>query len=549
MTDVPAAAWWRHAVGYEVYVRSFADSDGDGVGDLPGLRDRLDHLAWLGVDIVWITPFYPSPMHDHGYDVADYTGVHPEFGSLDDLDAVVARAHELGLRVVIDLVPNHTSSAHPWFRAARSSPDSPYRDYYIWRDGRVPGPPEQGGEPPNNWVSVFGGRAWSYDRASGQWWLHLFLPEQPDLNWANPGVRDEFDRILRFWLERGVDGFRIDVAHALAKHPDLPDIPEARRPADPHDIGDAVSQSQWERYEHPYDIDQEEVTEIYRRWRRVVEPHGGLLLGEVYLQDPAKLARYLNPQDGLHLSFWFKPLHIRWSPEAVHQVLRGAIDEVPDHLAWVQGSHDRSRAATRFGGGDLGRARSLVLATLFMGLPGVPFLYMGEELGLEDVEVPPERSQDPIAVRHAAPERARDNCRTPLPWAPVPGLGFTTAEDAWLPFGDRAPADTVAVQREDPSSWLHRWRRLIEARRSFDLTNRHIQWILEEGDVVAYRRGHTIVAANCGDAPGELPLPEGDWEVGFDSASSAAGAPGDRKPALVGTLRLEPLRAVILHRS
>ena len=545
MTQAP---WWTDAVGYEVYIRSFADSDGDGVGDLRGLRDRLDHLAWLGVDIVWVTPFYPSPMHDHGYDVADYTGVHEQFGTPADLDALVARAHELDLRVIIDLVPNHSSSEHEWFRAARSSKDSPYRDYYIWRDGRVAGPPEDGGEPPNNWVSVFGGRAWSYDHGSDQWWLHLFLPEQPDLNWANPAVRDEFDRILRFWLERGVDGFRIDVAHALAKHPDLPDIPATQRAEDPHDIGDAVSQSDWEQFDHPFDIDQEDVTGIYRRWRRVAEPFEGLLLGEVYLQDPVKLARYLNPQDGLHLSFWFKPLHVRWSPEAIREVIRSAVREIPDHLAWVQGSHDRTRAATRFGGGDAGRARSLALGTLYMGLPGIPFLYMGEELGLEDVPVPPERSQDPIAVRHDAPERARDNCRTPMPWEPSPGLGFTTAEDAWLPFGDRRPQDTVAVQREDPASWLSRWRRLIEARRACDLTG-DVEWMGEDGDVVAYRRGGTVVAANCGDGPGSIELPDagdGGWVWGFDSLGD--GHEAQSKDTVGGVVDLAPLQAVILHR-
>ena len=539
-------AWWAHGVGYEVYLRSFADSDGDGVGDLRGLTGRLDYLAWLGVDIVWVTPFYASPMHDHGYDVSDYTGVHPQFGSVADVDALVARAHQLGLRVIVDLVPNHSSSEHEWFRASRSSKDSPYRDYYLWRDGRTPGPPEEGGEPPNNWVSVFGGPAWSYDHGTGQWWLHLFLPEQPDLNWANPAVRDEFDRILRFWLERGIDGFRIDVAHALAKHPDLPDIPPAQRIEDPHDIGDAVSQSDWEQFDHPYDIDQSDVTGIYQRWRRVVEPYGGLLLGEVYLQDPVKLARYLNPQDGLHLSFWFKPLHVRWSPDAIREVIRSAVLQIPDHLAWVQGSHDRPRAVTRFGGGDAGRARSLALGVLYMGLPGLPFLYMGEELGLDDVPVPPARSQDPIAVRHHAPERARDNCRTPLPWEPGPGLGFTTAPDAWLPFGDRRPEDTVAVQRDQPGSWLSRWRRLIQARRASDLTHRDVEWIGEDGEVVAYRRGGTVVAANCGERAGSIELPEGKWSLGFDSLGDGREA---EAPAFDGELELAPLQAVILHRA
>jgi alpha-glucosidase len=366
-------------------------------------------------------------------------------------------------------------------------------------------------------------------------------------------VREEFDEILRFWLRRGIDGFRIDVAHALVKHPDLPDIPESTRPADPHDIGDAVSRSDWERYDHPYDIDQEGVTEIYRRWRRVVEPFEGLLLGEVYIQDPAKLSRYLNPQDGLHLSFWFKPLHIRWSPEAIREVLRSALAEVPEHLAWVQGSHDRSRSVTRFGGGDLGRARSLALGTLYMGLPGVPFLYMGEELGLDDVPVPPERSRDPIAVRHEAPERARDNCRTPMPWEPAPGYGFTRPDvEPWLPFGDRRPHDTAAVQRDDPASWLSRWRRLIAVRRSCDLTAREIDWAGRQGDVVAYRRGVTVFAANCGEAAAALELPRGRWTVLFDSAAAVApggsdGAAGEASAEVEGRMRLAAAQAVVLR--
>ncbi|HEY8338341.1 MAG TPA: alpha-amylase family glycosyl hydrolase, partial [Egibacteraceae bacterium] len=242
-----ASRWWRGAVGYEVYLRSFADSDGDGVGDLRGVLEHLDHLAWLGVDIVWVTPFFPSPMHDHGYDVADYCGVDPRFGTLADLDALVAAVHARGMRLLIDLVPNHTSSEHPWFRAARSSRDNPYRDYYVWRD------PAPDGGPPNNWTSHFGGPAWTFDEATGQYWLHLFLPEQPDLNWANPAVADEFDAILRFWLERGVDGFRIDVAHALAKHPDLPDNP----PADPADAdADHALTDDFRRLQHIHDVNQ-----------------------------------------------------------------------------------------------------------------------------------------------------------------------------------------------------------------------------------------------------------------------------------------------------
>lgn len=547
-SEPPSQRWWTHAVGYEVYLRSFADSTGDGVGDLRGLSQRLDYLAWLGVDIVWITPFYPSPMHDHGYDVQDYTAVHSAFGTLEDFDAVVARAHELGLRVIIDLVPNHTSSQHPWFRAARESKDNPFRDYYLWRDGGEAAGELQGVAPPNNWVSVFGGRAWTFDERTAQWWLHLFLPEQPDLNWRNPDVREAFQSILTFWLARGVDGFRVDVAHALMKHVDLLDIPVATAVPDPYALSDAASEAEWERYEHVHDVDQVDVLEIYQGWREVAERYDALLLGEVYLNDPVRLARYLNAQDGLHSSFWFKPLHVQFSAQAVRAVLQNVLAEIPAHLSWVQGSHDRSRAATRFGGGDLGRARSLALGTLFMGLPGTPFLYMGEELGLDDVFVPPERSQDPIAVRHGAPERARDSCRTPMPWRPEAGLGFTTAPDAWLPFGDRQPSDTVEVQRADPTSWLSRWRALIAVRHAIHSAPNPladpVRWLDESGDVVAYERGDLIVAANCSEQTQVLALPAGPWLWRYDSLV------GHRNGAVAAqAVPLAPLQAVIVTRA
>lgn len=524
--------WWRSSVGYEVYLRSFADGDGDGVGDLPGLHDRLDHLAWLGVDIVWVTPFYPSPMLDHGYDVADYCDVEPVFGTLDDLDRVVARCHELGMRLVIDLVPNHTSCEHQWFRQARSSRDSRFRDYYVWRD------PAPDGGPPNNWISHFGGPAWTFDEATGQYWLHLFLPQQPDLNWENPAVADEFDGILRFWLERGVDGFRIDVAHALVKHPQLPDNPVAAEAARDALVDEAAT------LERCYDVDQPGVLDVYRRWRRVVEPYEGLLIGEVFLLDIDRLARYVRDQDGLHLSFWFKPLHITWDPAAIRDVLEAAAAAAPGHLGWVQGSHDRARAVTRFGGGERGRARALAFATLLMGLPGVPFVYQGEELGLEDGVVPAAQAQDPVALRGGPGALSRDGCRTPLPWTPGPGYGFTTAEQPWLPYGDRTDGDTVAVQRADAGSTVHRYRALVHLRRERgDLHDAPLTWLYEKGPVVAYRRGETTVAANCGDLPRAVPLPAGSWDTAFCTQPAREGDRCD------GDLTLAPNEALILTKA
>ena len=524
--------WWHGSVGYEVYIRSFADADGDGVGDLRGLHQRLDHLAWLGVDLLWVTPFYPSPMHDHGYDVADYTGVDERFGTLDDLDAVLEEAHARGMRVVIDLVPNHTSSEHPWFAESASSRDNPYRDYYIWRD---PGPD---GGPPNNWVSVFGGPAWTYDEATGQYWLHLFLPEQPDLNWANPAVAEEFDRILEFWLNRGVDGFRIDVAHGLVKHPellDLPLIPESERVETDQFVGD------YALFDHVYDRNQPGVLEVYRRWRKLVDTHDALLLGEVYLREVRQLAPYVKGRDGLHMTFWFSPVHVPWDAERLRDVLVEGLTLVPGSVAWISGSHDRSRVVTRFGGGDVGRARALAFATLLFGLPGVPFLYQGEELGLDDVPIDATEAQDPIGARAGALDRSRDVCRTPMPWRPGAGMGFTTASaEPWLPFGDRRPDDTVQGQRDDPTSLLHRYRALIGLRRGMpDVIDAPVEWLTAGGPVLAYRRGDVLVAGNCGEAVQRLTLPDGGWRVAFD-------ADGGPERAVAGLIVLEPAQAVVL---
>ncbi|QBI18196.1 hypothetical protein ER308_00475 [Egibacter rhizosphaerae] len=563
--DVTGAAdrpWWSDAVGYEVYIRSFADGDGDGVGDLHGLADRLDHLAWLGIDIVWISPCYPSPRHDGGYDVADYLRAADDLGGDAALDRVIGGAHDRGMRVVLDLVPNHTSSEHPWFQRARRSRDAPERSRYLWRDGATPGPPEQGGTPPNNWVSHFGGPAWSYDRVTDQWWCHLFLPEQPDLDWSDPEVSAAFEEILESWFARGVDGFRIDVAHGLVKHPDLPDLPpatgpdrvdpaEAANPVDPAEAANPIDPDDpldaHDQLDHRYDVNQEGVRDVYRRWRRIADRHGALLLGEVYLLDPEQLSPYLSG-DGLHLAFWFGSVHTEWDAAAVRGVLRRGADVAPGHVAWIIGSHDVSRAPTRFGGGDIGRRRALALATLQFCLPGVPFVYQGDELGLEDVAVPPERADDPIVTRAGVTARSRDVCRTPMPWAPGPGLGFSGAADPspepWLPMGPRRDTDTVSVQREDPDSLLHRWRALVALRHSEPaLVEAPVEWLTEEGPVIAFRRGPLITVANAGSVA-ETWAPPGQssaWVLAFDAAGRGDGQ------RLTGPLELAPADAVVLR--
>ena len=525
--------WWRDAVGYEVYLRSFADGDGDGLGDLAGLLGRLDHLAWLGVDFCWITPFYPSPMADQGYDVADYVGVDARYGTLADVDAVIARAHELGLRVVVDIVPNHTSDQHPWFVDARSSPDNPHRSWYHWAD------PAPDGGPPNNWVSYFGGPAWTLDEASGQYYLHLFLPEQPDLRWEEPAVRDAFDEILAFWFDRGVDGFRIDVAHALVKGSYDRPLTPLREIAPDEDPRLAFA-----AYDHVADIDQPGVLDVYRRWRRVADPHDALLLGEVYLDDPEQVARYVRDGDGMHQSFFFGLLHLGWEPATLVDLIRRALAAVPSGFAWVLSSHDDPRAVSRLAPDDpvSGVARSLALHTLLVALPGTPVLYMGEELACRTVSSPSSWPRTRSQTRNDVGSAARDVVRTPIPWEPGPNLGFTSAPSPWLPLGGRSEADTVAAQRDDPTSVAATYRRLLAVRRRLRPTTTEVTW--SESDParsVVVRRGSLIVAVDTGGEGVTVTLPDGDWQVAFSTAGDRAADP------VRGQLRLGPHEAVLLE--
>lgn len=509
MTDAStdsSTSWWRSAVGYEVYVRSFADHDGDGMGDLAGVRSHLDHMAGLGVDAVWITPFYPSPGFDGGYDVMDYTGVDPRHGDLADFDDLVAEAHRLGLRVIIDIVPNHTSHLHPWFIDAAGDRHSALRDFYIWRD------PATDGGPPNNWVSHFGGPAWTLDEASGQYYCHLFLPEQPDLNWENAELRSRFDEVYRFWCERGVDGFRVDVAHALIKHPDFPDNPMVRQPG----AGAGV----WEvfaSFDHRYDLDQDDNVELHRRWRRVVEPYGAILIGETGVSDPQRLARYAHGGEGMTCVFFLEPAGLPWEPSRIIDSLRGVHELEPERVAWALDSHDAGRSASRFGGGERGASRSLAVTTLLFGLGGIPFLYQGQELGLEDGVVDRSDLDDPIATRNEG-SVGRDGARTPMPWEPGPGDGFTTGVP-WLPAAQRRPEETASVQAETPGSWLHRHRELIAVRAGLpDLWQAAAAWLpTPDGEVAAVLRGTAMVVANLSEHRTTVDLPDGAWRMAFSS--------------------------------
>ena len=482
-----ADQWWRDAVVYEIYIRSFADSDGDGIGDLEGIRTHLDHLVALGVDALWITPFYPSPMADHGYDVADYLDIDPRFGDLAAFDRLLAEAHARDLRVIIDLVPNHTSSEHAWFRKAVADPSSPMRARYIFRDGRA-----GGAQPPNNWTSVFGGPAWTRDSSSGQWYLHLFDAGQPDLDWRNPEVHEEWKKILRFWLDRGVDGFRIDVAHSLYKAESLADEDVVAVAAGP---GGSARPQVW---------DQPEVVDVFRDWRRITDSYDGdrMLVGEVFLLDVERVRRYVG-DDRLHQAFNFTVFRTPWGAAALRETVESALG-VFDPPTWVLSNHDLTRHVTRYGGGDLGRRRGLAVTAVLLALPGSPYLYQGEELGLDESDVPPERRTDPTWFRTNGQLVGRDGCRTPIPWrAAGEGHGFTTG-DPWLPFG--ADAATQAVDAEPPV--LAAYRSMLAVRRTLRAgLGAGITWLETAPDVLAFRReGGLLCVLNTAAEAVELPV-------------------------------------------
>ncbi len=515
--------WWRDAVCYQVYVRSFADSDGDGIGDLPGVTERLPYLAWLGVDAVWLTPFYASPQHDHGYDVADYHRVDPLFGDLAAAEEMIATAHEHGIRVIVDIVPNHTSSEHAWFREAlAAAPGSPERGRYLFREGRG----EDGSEPPNNWMSVFGGPAWTRvtepaTGEPGQWYLHLFDSTQPDLDWRNPEVGDMFVDVLEFWLARGVDGFRVDVAHGLIKDADLRDqiLPDGDQPSS--DSAESSGASMVERTLRDEPMwDQPEVHDVYRRWRKILDERGGMAVAEAWTQTAESMAGFIRP-DELHQAFNFAWLLAPWSAAEFREVVAStlaATSVVGAAPTWVLSNHDVERHPTRYGGGERGRARARAATLAMLALPGACYLYQGEELGLEQVDVPPEARQDPSWFRTG--EVGRDGCRVPMPWsgdAPPYGFGPGTGQP-WLPQPGDWAARTVEAQRGQPGSTLEFYAAALRARAEHATPAGEDVRVLDLGeDVLALRRGPLLCVLNCGTDP--VPLPAGELLV----ASGALG--------------------------
>ncbi|GAB2897444.1 glycoside hydrolase family 13 protein [Streptomyces mayteni] len=525
--------WWRDAVIYQVYPRSFADGDGDGMGDLPGIRSRLPYLAELGVDAVWLSPFYASPQADAGYDVADYRAIDPMFGDLHDADALIRDAHDLGLRIIVDLVPNHSSDRHEWFqRALRQGPGSPLRDRYHFR----PGKGADGELPPNDWESIFGGPAWTRttnpDGTPGEWYLHLFAPEQPDLNWDNQAVHDEFRSVLRFWLDMGVDGFRIDVAHGLIKEAGLPDMGQSGQL---RMLGTDVL---------PF-FDQDGVHEIYRSWRKILDeyPQQRIAVAEAWTPTAERTALYVRP-DELHQAFNFHYLTTPWGADELREVIDSSLDSmrpVGAPTTWVLSNHDVVRHRTRLGD-SLARARAATL--LMLALPGSAYLYQGEELGLpEVVDLPDEVRQDPAFFRRAnhtadatdaedGQDGLRDGCRVPIPWtAQGSSFGFGSG-GSWLPQPPAWGKLSVAAQTGDPTATLELYRAALAIRREQPALGAgdEVEWLATPPGVLAFRRrsgenGPAVVCAvNTTDKPVELPdvltpggsrlLASGPWPEG-----------------------------------
>ena len=505
-----ATAWWQHGVIYEIYPRSFQDSDGDGIGDLGGILRRLDYLVKLGVNALWITPFYPSPMADFGYDVADYCGIDPLFGTMHDFDQLLQEIHGRGLKLILDLVPNHTSDQHPWFLESRSSRDNPKRDWYLWRD------------EPNNWQSNFGGSGWEWDDVTGQYYYHSFLKQQPDLNWRNPLVRRAIFEAMRFWLARGVDGFRVDVIWLMIKDDQFRDNP----PNPSYRAGQPSSH----RFLPVFNSDRPEVHEVVSEMRAVVDDYTNrVLIGEIYLPIPKLMTYYGKDLSGAQLPFNFQLLQTEWTAEA----LARAISEYDNALPagawpnWVLGNHDNARIATR-----VGSHQARLAAMLLLSLPGTITLYYGEEIGMTNVPIPPDLVQDPAEKNEPGIGLGRDPERTPMPWDSSPLAGFTTGQP-WLPLGHDHESLNVVDLEQDSESILHLYRTLIALRKSHPvLVTGQLHSIAAANDVLTYERhesGEQLrIILNFGDTPATIPS-----EISEILAATSPGSTSERPNRLI----------------
>jgi len=489
--------WWKRGTIYQVYPRSFQDSDGDGIGDLAGIERRIGHIADLGVDAVWLSPIFPSPMADFGYDVADYCGVDPMFGDFAAFDRLLAAAHAHGLKLILDFVPNHSSDQHPWFRESRRARDDPKRDWYIWRDAA----PDGG--PPNNWISDFGGSAWEWDAATGQYYLHAFLKEQPDLNWRNPELRAAMMDVLRFWMDRGVDGFRIDVLWHIVKSEQFEDNP--LNPAW------TPERTERDRVIQLHSTDQPEAHEFSAQMRALADGYGErVLIGEIFLPNARHARWYGTPaRPQVHLPFNFQLIENPWNAAVLRQVIAEYEASLPAFgwPNWVVGSHDAPRIAAR-----IGEAQARVAAVMLLTLRGTPTLYQGDELAIGEVTIPPDRVRDPQDLRQPGIGIGRDRSRTPMPWDGSPHAGFSSVEP-WLPLNPDWRTRNVTTQADDPTSMLTLYRDLLAVRRSTDaLSIGRMALVPGDGDVLAYERRHgsewLLIVLNLGGQRRSLVLPD-----------------------------------------
>jgi len=523
--------WWQRGIIYQVYPRSFMDSNGDGVGDLRGLSSRLDYLRGLGVDAVWLSPIFPSPMKDFGYDVSDYTGIHPLFGTLEDFDLLIREAHAQKIKLVLDFVPNHTSDQHPWFIESRSSRDNPKRDWYIWRD------PALGGGPPNNWLSNFGGSAWEYDPKTEQYYYHAFLREQPDLNWRNPQVIEAMLNVLRLWLERGVDGFRVDVLWHLIKDEqfrDNPVNPDWREGADPY-----------QRLLELHTTDQAEVHAVVTRMRRLVDQYQDrVLIGEIYLPVERLVKYYGVNLSGVHVPFNFQLLLAKWHARDIARIISQYEAALPKGgwPNWVLGNHDRPRIVSR-----VGSKQARVAAMLLLTLRGTPTLYYGDEIGMHDVEIPPEKVQDPFEKNVPGRGLGRDPQRTPMQWSAAKNAGFTAGKP-WLPIAEDYAQNNVEAERDDPFSILSLYMQLINVRRGEPaLEVGELERIDTAGDLLTYirRDGESafLVALNFGSEPQVIDISDkaGGGRITLSTGLDRAGE------SVRGILHIHPDEGLLLR--
>jgi alpha-glucosidase len=499
--DRSGEAWWRHGIFYQVYPRSFQDSDADGVGDIKGVIQRLPYLESLGIDAVWLSPIFPSPMADFGYDISDYTGIDPLFGTMEDFDALIEAAHGRGLRIILDLVPNHTSDQHPWFVGSRRSRDNPKRDWYIWRDGR----PDGGA--PNNWLSEFGGSAWQHDAATDQYYYHAVLKQQPDLNWRNRAVREAIFDVMRFWLARGVDGFRVDVIWHLIKDAEFRDNPQ-----NPHYV---EGRPPHERILTQYSTDQPEVHEVIAGMRSVVDEFAGrVLIGEVYLPLQRLVAYYGNDLGGAHLPFNFALLSTLWSARSIEKIIHEYEAALPAGAwpNWVLGNHDRPRIASR-----VGQEQARVAAMLLLTLRGTPTLYYGDEIGMHQVPIAPDQVRDPFEKNVPGIGVGRDGCRTPMQWDATGNAGFS-AGAPWLPLADDFAHENVVNLNADTKSILNLYKALIALRRKLpQLVTGTYEPVAAQGDLLLYRRKSDSQAVTVALNLGAEPVSVTSSSIGFGS--------------------------------